>query len=74
VAGLQGIFSFQTLLFSNIFWGLGLKMLGIFYAHFVYFMIIWHILWPFSFRLVFSPVFVFCTKKNLATLSSGEND
>jgi hypothetical protein len=42
----------------------------LFCGHLVYFIIIWYILWSFRFRLVFSPVFECCTKKNLATLVS----
>jgi hypothetical protein len=46
---------------------------ALFYGHLVYFTTIWHILWPFGIpscwlSAIFSPVLVFCTKKNLATL------
>jgi hypothetical protein len=52
---------------------------GIFYGHLVYFMDIWDILWSFGIfyehwvhvfygNLVYFPVLVRCTKKNLATL------
>jgi hypothetical protein len=38
---------------------------GLFHGHLVYFTAIWYILWLFG---IFSPVLVYCTKKNLATL------
>jgi hypothetical protein len=44
---------------------------GIFYGNLVYFTAIWYILCPFGISygyLVFFPVLVCCTKKNLATL------
>jgi hypothetical protein len=44
----------------NILWPLGLL-----YGSLVYFVAIWYILWLFG---IFSPVWVYCTKKNLATL------
>jgi hypothetical protein len=51
-----------------------MENLGIFYGHLVYFtaignmyyMAIWYILWSFG---IFLTVLVFCTKKNLATLT-----
>jgi hypothetical protein len=46
---------------------------GIFNCHLVYFTAIWYILWHFGIfcgHLVFFPVLVFCTKKNLATVVS----
>jgi hypothetical protein len=49
-----------------------MKNLGIFYDHLVYFTAIGNILWPFGIfcghLLYFSPLCVFWTKKNLATL------
>jgi Na+/H+-dicarboxylate symporter len=38
---------------------------GLYYGHLVYFVAFWHILWLF---VIFSPLLVCCTKKNLATL------
>jgi hypothetical protein len=43
-----------------------MENLGIFYDHLVYFTAIGNVLWPFG---IFSPVLLFCTKKNLATLN-----
>jgi hypothetical protein len=49
-----------------------MENLGIDYGHFVYITATGNILWPFStfcgHLVYFSPVLVFCTKKNLATL------
>jgi hypothetical protein len=48
-----------------------MENLGIFYGHWDYFRAIGNILWPFGIfcgNLVFFPVLVFWTKKNLATL------
>jgi hypothetical protein len=42
-----------------------LRSFGIFYGHWVYIITICFISWPFR---IFLPVWVFCTKKNLATL------
>jgi hypothetical protein len=48
---------------------------GILYGHLVYFTAIWYILCTFglfySHLVYFFPVLVCCTKKNLATLTSG---
>jgi hypothetical protein len=44
---------------------------GIFYGHLVHFMVFCYLLWTFGIvcgNLVYFPVLVFCTKKNLATL------
>jgi cellobiose-specific phosphotransferase system component IIC len=44
---------------------------GIFYGHLVHFTVFCYILWKFGVVhgiLVYFPVLVFCTKKNLATL------
>jgi hypothetical protein len=43
--------------------------LGVFYGLWVYFTAVWYILRPFG---IFSPVWVYCTKKNLATLDLNE--
>jgi hypothetical protein len=55
-----------------------MENLGIFYYHLVYFTAIGHILWPFGIfcgnMVYFSPVWVFWTKKNLATPATGLNE
>jgi hypothetical protein len=51
------------------------EVVGIFYGHLVHFMIFCCILWTFGIvrgNLVFSPVLVFRTKKNLATLGCSQ--
>jgi hypothetical protein len=42
------------------------QLVYLFYCYWKYFMAIWYILWSFG---IFFPVLVFCTKKNLATLT-----
>jgi hypothetical protein len=40
-----------------------------FFGHFVHFIAIWYILWPFGGHFgMFLPVLVYCTNKSLATL------
>jgi hypothetical protein len=73
VAGLpDGLFSNQKSKFGEILEGLAMKDVGIFYKHLVHFTVFRYILLTFGTvrgNLVhFSPVLVFCTKKNLATL------
>jgi hypothetical protein len=48
--------------------GLAIGDVGILYGHFVYFTAKWYMLWPFGGLLVFFPVLVSCTEKNLATV------
>jgi hypothetical protein len=65
-----GIFYGHLVYFMAIWYILWL--FGIFYGYLVYFMAIWYILWPFgNFVVVWyiSPVLVYYTEKNLATLS-----
>jgi hypothetical protein len=38
---------------------------GLFYVHFIYFIVIWYIVWKFG---IFFLVLLYCTKTNLATL------
>jgi hypothetical protein len=72
-AGLpDGIFSKQKSQFGKIFYSLTLDDVGIFYRHSVYFTGNWYSLCPFGIfcgHLVFFPVLVCCTKKNLAALA-----
>jgi hypothetical protein len=58
-----GIFYGHLVYFVAIWYILWL--FGIFCGHLVYFVANWYILWLFG---IHSPVLVFCTKKNLATL------
>jgi hypothetical protein len=53
------------------FGGLAMEDVGIFYGHLVHFTAFCYILWSFGNvrgNLVYFPVLVFCTKKNLAIL------
>jgi hypothetical protein len=40
----DGIFSYQKYNFGYVLEGLGMENFGIFYVHFLYFMVIWYIL------------------------------
>jgi hypothetical protein len=51
------VLQWKILVYFMTIWSI-LRPFGIFYGHLVYFAVIWYIF----------PVFVFCTKKNLATL------
>jgi hypothetical protein len=54
-----------------------MEYVGLFYGHWVYFVVIWSILLPcgiFNGYLVYFPVLVCCTKKYLATLMGSGMD
>jgi hypothetical protein len=55
--------------FGKILEGFGMENFGIVYGHLEFITAIWYISWPFG-NLVaiwyFSPVFVYCVKRNLA--------
>jgi hypothetical protein len=74
-AGLpDGLFSNQKSIFGLTLVCLALEDVGIFYGHLVHFKAFCYILWTFGmgsslqFAIFFPFWYVFCTKKNLATL------
>jgi hypothetical protein len=70
IAGLpDGIFSNKKSQFGQIFEGLVMDVVGIFYVYFVYFTAIWYISWPLGTVCVNLVYFwYFGTKNNLAAL------
>jgi hypothetical protein len=64
----DGIFLYKKFHFGKIFEGLAREGVRIFYCHFVYFMAIWYILWPFGMFVghfdVFSHLGIFCQEKS----------